>query len=96
MRVINLVARGTIEAYVLEILERKIRLFELVVGEVENILSHIQDPKALEVRVFEAWNGSDKPEVRRRRFEQLAEELGAAQQRQEQIQVLDETILDSQ
>src|SRR5207244_4287051 len=38
--IFNLVARDTIESYVLEILEKKIRLFELVVGEVEEILGH--------------------------------------------------------
>src|SRR5262249_31124919 len=38
VRVVNLVSRGTLEAYVLEILERKIRMFELVVGEMEEIL----------------------------------------------------------
>ena len=95
VRVYNLAAEDTIEAYVLDTLYRKIRLFELVVGEVESILSHIQDPHTLEDRVFRAWNSSDRPEVRRRRFEQLADELAAAQRRYEQIRVLDEAILDN-
>jgi SNF2 family DNA or RNA helicase len=96
VEVYNLAAEDTIEAYVLDTLYRKIRLFELVVGEVESILSQAQEPQTLELRVFEAWNGSDRAEVRRRSFEQLAEELAAAQRRYEQIRGLDESILDTE
>ncbi|MBI5836625.1 MAG: DEAD/DEAH box helicase family protein [Candidatus Eisenbacteria bacterium] len=94
VRVYNLAAEDTIESAVLETLYRKIRLFELVVGEVENILSHIQEPHTLEDRVFRAWNASEGAEARRRRFEQLADELVAAQRRYEQIREMDESILD--
>ena len=50
VRVVNLVARGTIEAYVLEILERKIRMFELVVGEMEEILGAWQHARLVRGR----------------------------------------------
>ncbi len=92
--VYNLAAEDTIEAYVLETLYRKIRLFELVVGEMENILSQLQEGTSFEDRIFRAWNSSNRREVRRRKFEQLADEILAAQKNYEQIRELDASILD--
>jgi SNF2 family DNA or RNA helicase len=73
--VINLVARGTIEAYVLEILDRKIRMFELVVGEIEEILGAWQQAGSFEDEVFKRWTESSDPKVRKRRFQELAQHL---------------------
>jgi SNF2 family DNA or RNA helicase len=75
VRVINLVARGTIEAYVLEILDRKIRMFELVVGEIEEILGAWQPHGSFEDEVFKRWTESTDPRVRKRRFAELAQHL---------------------
>ena len=75
VRVINLVARGTIESYVLEILDRKIRMFELVVGEIEEILGAWQQHGSFEDEVFRRWTESSNPRVRKRRFEELAKHL---------------------
>ena len=78
VRVINLAARGTIEAYVLEILDRKIRMFELVVGEMEEILGTWQPHGSFEDEVFRRWTESSNPRARRRRFEELAQHLVVA------------------
>jgi SNF2 family DNA or RNA helicase len=75
VRVINLVARGTIESYVLEILDKKIRMFELVVGEIEEILGTWQPHGSFEDEVFRRWTESRDPKVRRRRFAELAQHL---------------------
>ena len=75
VRVINLVARGTIEAYVLEILERKIRMFELVVGEIEEILGAWQSHGSFEDEIFRRWTESTDPRARKRRFAELAQHL---------------------
>jgi SNF2 family DNA or RNA helicase len=75
VRVINLVARGTIESYVLEILEKKIKMFELVVGEIEEILGTWQPHGSFEDEVFKRWTESKNPRVRRRRFAELAQHL---------------------
>jgi hypothetical protein len=69
------VARGTIEAYVLEILDRKIRMFELVVGEIEEILGAWQPHGSFEDEVFRRWTESTDPRVRKRRFAELAQHL---------------------
>jgi SNF2 family DNA or RNA helicase len=75
VRVINLVARGTIESYVLEILDKKIRMFELVVGEIEEILGTWQPHGSFEDEVFRRWTESKDPRVRKRRFAELAQHL---------------------
>jgi SNF2 family DNA or RNA helicase len=78
VRVVNLAARGTIEAYVLEILHRKIRMFELVVGEMEEILGTWQPHGSFEDEVFRRWTESTNPRVRKRRFAELAQHLMVA------------------
>jgi len=78
VRVVNLAARGTIEAYVLEILDRKIRMFELVVGEMEEILGAWQPAGSFEDEVFKRWTESTDPRVRKRRFAELAQHLVVA------------------
>jgi SNF2 family DNA or RNA helicase len=75
VRVINMVARGTIESYVLEILDKKIRMFELVVGEIEEILGTWQAHGSFEDEVFRRWVESRDPRVRKRRFAELAQHL---------------------
>src|SRR6185503_19474300 len=69
VRVINFAARGTIESYVLEILDRKIRMFELVVGEMEEILGTWQPHGSFEDEVFRRWTESTNPRARRRKFD---------------------------
>ncbi len=81
VRVVNLVARGTIEAYVLEILDRKIRMFELVVGEIEEILGAWQPHGSFEDEVFRRWTESTSPQMRKRRFAELAQHLVFARRR---------------
>jgi SNF2 family DNA or RNA helicase len=78
VRVINLVARGTIESYVLEILERKIRMFELVVGEMEEILGAWSSHRSFEDEVFRRWTEARTPRARTRQFGDLATEIVTA------------------
>jgi SNF2 family DNA or RNA helicase len=54
----NLVASGTIEEQVLRVLEAKINLFELVVGELDMILGRIDDDFDFEATVFDAFVAS--------------------------------------
>jgi len=70
----NLVTRGTIEQRILHVLESKINLFELVVGELDMILGHVEDDFDFESSIFDAFVASaDDHELDRR-----LEELGAA------------------
>jgi superfamily II DNA or RNA helicase len=53
--VFNLVTRGTLEEEVLALLEEKISMFELVVGEVGAILGALEEERELPDLVLEAW-----------------------------------------
>jgi SNF2 family DNA or RNA helicase len=55
----NLVAGGTIEEQVLRVLEAKINLFELVVGELDMILGRVDDEFDFETTVFDAFVASE-------------------------------------
>jgi len=56
--VTNLVAMGTIEERILSVLESKINLFELVVGELDMILGRVDDDFDFETSVFDAFVGA--------------------------------------
>jgi superfamily II DNA or RNA helicase len=53
--VFNLVTRGTLEEQVLVLLEEKISMFELVVGEVGAILGALEEEREFPDLVLEAW-----------------------------------------
>ena len=51
----NLATGGTIEDQVLHILDEKINMFELVVGEVGAILGALEEQQDFSTMVLEAW-----------------------------------------
>jgi SNF2 family DNA or RNA helicase len=91
--IFNLVARDTIESYVLEILEKKIRLFELVVGEVEEILGHWEPEGSFEDEVFKIWIESKDDEQRTKKYADFAARLAAARKRYQDEQELQKALL---
>jgi len=73
--IINFAARGTIEAHVLELLDQKIKLFELVVGELDVILGDFGGADALEERLAEAWLSADSDEVFAERVAHIGDDI---------------------
>src|SRR5260370_8059670 len=55
VHIVNLAAEGTIESYILQLLDRKIKLFELVVGELDLILGQFGGAQKFEGRLAEEW-----------------------------------------
>ncbi len=53
--VFNLSATNTIEAYILELLAKKIRMFELVIGELDLILGALDEQRSFEEYLEAAW-----------------------------------------
>ena len=76
--VTNLVARGTVEEQVLRLLEAKINLFELVVGELDMILGQVDHDFDLESFVFEAHVSAADDQEFHGRLEALGDDLAAA------------------
>ncbi len=68
----NLVTGGTIEQRILRVLEAKINLFELVVGELDMILGRVDDEFDFETSVFDAFVAAGDDE----QFEQMLEVIG--------------------
>lgn len=74
----NLVARGTIEQRILHVLESKINLFELVVGELDMILGRVSDDFDFESSVFDAYVTAEDDTEFADRLESLGEDLARA------------------
>jgi SNF2 family DNA or RNA helicase len=74
----NLVARDTIEQRILHVLEAKINLFELVVGELDMILGRIDDDFDFEASVFDAYVESRDDAEFAGRLAEIGENLARA------------------
>ncbi len=60
--ILNLAVADTIEDYVLQVLYEKIKLFEVAIGEMDLILSDINEAGGLEKRVIDAILSSERDE----------------------------------
>jgi len=74
----NLVSKGSIEERILHVLESKINMFELVVGELDMILGRIDEDFDFEQAVFNAFATADDDSTFARRMEEIGESLVAA------------------
>jgi len=90
--VFNLVLAGTLEEELLRILEEKIHLFELVVGEVDSILGHLERREDFADIVLGLWAGSGEEAERRRRFAEFGRELEAAREAYEREKTLEQEL----
>lgn len=92
----NFSTEETVEAYVLDILHRKINMFELVIGEMDMILGHFSEENTFEDTVFKIWAGSKGQKEVQRRFSQLGDQLMVAKKRYEAIREMDSLIFDEE
>jgi SNF2 family DNA or RNA helicase len=74
----NLVSKGSIEERVAHVLESKINMFELVVGELDMILGRIDEDFDFEQAVFDAFATADDDAAFARRMDEISENLVAA------------------
>jgi superfamily II DNA or RNA helicase len=89
--IFNLVTAGTIEDEVLRILDEKINMFELVVGEVGAILGDIDEQQQFSTLVLEAWL-QETEQGRNEAFGQLETRLIAARRDYDGVKQLDEAL----
>ncbi len=88
----NLSAEGTVEDHLLDVLDRKINLFELVVGELDLILGELTDEREFAEQVFDAWSGSADDATAAAALARLGEQLAAARASYDQARALDEAL----
>ncbi|MBI4639622.1 MAG: DEAD/DEAH box helicase family protein [Candidatus Tectomicrobia bacterium] len=91
--IFNLCAEETIESYVLSVLDRKINMFELVVGEIGMILGNLADDREFPDIVMDLWIRSASPEELQKHFNQLGEQLLQAKVEYQKTKALDEDLL---
>jgi superfamily II DNA or RNA helicase len=89
--VFNLAVRATLEEQVLRILDEKINMFELVVGEIDAILGAMSDDHDFADMVFTAWVETTDA-ARASAFEALGERLVAAKSQYEAVKALDDAL----
>ncbi len=89
--IFNLAVKGTLEEQVLRILDEKINMFELVVGEIGEIMGEMDEDADFADLVFAAWVETTEAE-RESAFEQLSERLVEAKQQYESVKALDEEL----
>jgi superfamily II DNA or RNA helicase len=73
--IFNLSVRETLEDHILHILENKINMFEMVIGEIEPLLGYLGEEREFEDIVTEIWMGSRNYEEARSRFEVFGQDL---------------------
>jgi superfamily II DNA or RNA helicase len=92
VRVFNLCAKGTVEDRVLDVLDRRLHLFELVVGEMDMVLGALTDERDLEARILALYAESRSESDVAAGFDRIASELAAARGLYERSRALDEAL----
>ncbi len=92
VHIINLSARDTIESYVLELLDKKINLFRLIIGELEMILGNLHSKKTLEQIIIDIVTMSPNQESMKRKFHTLGRKLEKALANHQDITAAQEDI----
>lgn len=90
--IFNLATRDTIEDHLIGILDSKINMFEMVIGEIEPILGHLGEDADLGEMMMDIWMASRDSEEERTGFERLGERLVEAKSRYLEAKDLDREI----
>jgi SNF2 family DNA or RNA helicase len=89
--VFNLVTRGTLEEQVLRLLDEKISMFELVVGEVGAILGGLDEDRDFAELVLDAWLETTEA-TRDAAFDTLGERLDDARRQHDDAKAFDDAL----
>jgi SNF2 family DNA or RNA helicase len=89
----NLSAAGTVEAHILELLDAKINMFQLVVGELDMILGNLQEKRDFEDIIMDIWaNAADEGSLKAG-LDDLGERLTAAKKHYLAVKEIDDELL---
>ena len=90
--VFNLVAKDTIEAAILHLLDAKLAMFELVIGEIDMVLGNLDEEQEFADLVADLWGESADLSDFTRRMDQLGDRLLAAKEAYFQQRAIEEQI----
>jgi hypothetical protein len=90
--VFNLAAKNTIEYYILDILDKKINMFEMVVGEMDMILGDIHDEEDFSDIVMDAWANTQDEESIKEKMNQIGDRLVENKKQYLKVKELDDSL----
>lgn len=88
----NLCAEGSIEEKILEILDKKINMFEMVIGEIDMVLGRISGEQDFSDMIYDLWVNAPTEEKLEKGFSQLATRLKRGKTGYESTKALDEKL----
>jgi len=88
----NLCATGSVEDYILEVLDKKINMFEMVIGEIDMIMGRVKGEQEFSGMVYDIWVNSSSEKERKKSFDQLASGLKRSKTLYEKTKELDEKL----
>lgn len=92
VHVYSFCARGSAEDRILDVLDRRIHLFELVIGEVDLILGRSMEEQEFEDRIFDIFARAGSEAEVAAGFDALADELTRARADYEKVKALDDAL----
>lgn len=92
VHVYSFCAKGSAEDRILDVLDRRIHLFELVIGEVDMILGRSMQEQEFEDRIFDIVARARSEAEVSSGFDALADELTRARSDYDKVQALDEAL----
>lgn len=93
VNVYNLAAAGTVEQHIVHILDVKINMFQLVIGELDMILGALDDQRDFEDMVWDVWLQSQDDSQVARGMESLGDALVQAKEHYQKVQNIDNKLL---
>ena len=88
----NLSAEGTVEDYILWLLDSKINMFEMVIGEMDLLLGNLADERDFADIVAEIWLQATDRQDLERKIEDFGEEILRAKQAYQKAEEYDERV----
>lgn len=88
--VYNLAAQNTVEHYILELLDKKINMFELVIGEVDMILGDIEEETEFSQIIMDTWVNAETMKDMDEQINKLGDKLLENKKKYIKMQELDE------
>jgi len=88
----NFCARHTVEDYILRVLDAKLNMFELVIGEIGSILGNLEAEQEFDDLALDIWAAARDETEAAKGFDELADRLQEARERYQEAQELDEAL----
>ncbi|MBF0121642.1 MAG: DEAD/DEAH box helicase [Desulfobacterales bacterium] len=92
VNIYNFCASGSAEDYILEILDKKINMFEMVIGEIDMIMGRIKGEQEFSDMIYDIWVNSSSDTERKESFDKLAVQLKRTKTSYEKTKILDEKL----